>query len=303
MKSLAVIVPTNHPYAFFECMNDSIKHLAPLRRFVRVAFCFCFQSPWTEQKIGIARKSVEDAGFDFLFVLLPAQEAPASMFMLRNEAARLAPDADYYLFADDNMMFVPKGTTKYPGGSAARYLDCIEYMDEIPECGAVMCEGSLGGDVQKRQIRPTTSGLISTTRGLFFRNLHNGDLYLPKEVALRGGFEELMLAYRYFSMGMFTAKQFNNPTRHLNKTRVHDNVYRGHITDYEIIRENAELAIRSTYDDPTWTLDSRRMPRRLLEMYREAGGAPDAFQTSCSMCGGAVRSEKFWRDYPTRKDI
>lgn len=294
---LGIILPTNNPKSFFEYAFNSFKHLKKMTEFGHIKVLFNFQPPWDDSKINLTLDSLlSECKIDSV-VNFSNQESPASMFRLRGDAAALWPEADFYMFADDNMVYSERGTAKYPSPSWERYEQCIEYMMTFPSCGILQCEGSLGGDVQKMQIRPSTSGLISTTRGLFFRNVNGGNLYSPEAMKLAGGMEETVLGFSLMERGFFFAKQFNNPTQHKQKSRIYDNTEQNHITNYDLLHRNAERYIRERYDADSWTHDSRKVPKKLWELFKQAGGDEKAFGDLCKTCGNEVPSEKYWRNY------
>lgn len=293
---LGIILPTNNPQHMFEFFLPSLQHLSELSDIATILINFN-GSAWDKKRIGLAIGQIGAAGFKSKYIIEPKDLSEAPLLRYRNDAAALAPQSDYYMFADDNLVFTI-GTKAYPGNSALRYGEVLSYLEEFKNCGIVMCEGSLGGDIQKRQIRPSDNGLISTTRGLFFRNTTKGKSFYPEEtLGLVSGMEESIIGFWLIEQGYFMAKQFNNPTQHKNKSKIFANVPKAGIHDIELLLDNAYRWIRERYCDSAWTHDSRRPPKGLYKMYAEAGGDSMAFKDYCSMCHGEIKSEKYWRNY------
>ena len=287
-QQLGIILHTNNPTEYFAVAHPSMCHLVPMLSVVNVALLFNFQPPWTPTQIVQVYEDLERMRFEVAHVYSRPKPI-VSTYKLRHDAAALKPTVDWWMYCDDNLCFAAEGTPAYPGGSAVRYLEVLDYFNTFPNCGVVMCEGSLGGHAAKRQIRPTTNGLISTARGLFFRNTTGGQLHTTEEYRLKGGMGEIAPAYRLMSEGYFLAKQFNNPTRHLHKHRLSDDVPATHVTNYEkVIKPNAERYIRDVYDDPEWTLEQRYIPDTVKASYRLHGGDGRAFE----------RPSPYWREYP-----
>ena len=123
-----------------------------------------------------------------------------------------------------------------------------------------MCEGSLGGSVQKREISSTKVGLFATTRGLILRNIGLGKIVRGTKHLL-GGLEESIFCYHLIEEGYYPAKQFNNPT--LNKNYSGVNKEGSFIHDEKVWDKNCAGYIRDRYDDPNWDYQKKRLPRAL----------------------------------------
>ena len=288
MQKLGIILHTNNPEEYFAVAGPSITWLRPMLKKVQVHFLFNFQPPWTKKELTMEGVRLVNMGFGMDYVFSRPRERPVSTYKLRHDAAALLPDADWWMYCDDNLQFQKDGTACYPGGSAERYLQVIEYFNSFANCGVVMCEGSLGGAHAKYQIRPTLNGLIATSRGLFYRNTTGGKLHPGKEYKILGGMGETAPAFRLMSEGFFIAKQFNNPTRHLHKHHFRDELPKDHVTNYhKVIKPNAERYIRELYGDPDWTHELRYLPRKVKEMYKAAGGDMTIYQ----------RPNSYWKDY------
>lgn len=289
MTHLGIIIPTNQPTEFFSVMHDTLVHLSPMLKQIRVSLLMTFQPPWTKTQMQQVEARCAFLGLGFRSVFYRHKKgSTARMAHLRNAAAELLPQANWYMLADDNLRFMAHGTPCYAGGSAERYLQVIHYLNAFVNCGTVMCEGSLGGAAARLSIRPTKVGLIATARGLFFRNM-GVPLYTTQECALLGSLEETYPAFRMMAQGMFVAKQFNNPTRHLHRHSFRDvGLPPTHITNYaHVIKPNGERYVREVYDDPHWTHNGRYFPNAVWEAYKANAGDMAAFH----------RPSWYWRDY------
>jgi hypothetical protein len=150
-------------------------------------------------------------------------------------------------------------------------------MDAFENCGYVMCEGSLGGSIQKLMIKPTSAGLVSTQRGIFFRNLnkHGKNVWPADCLNIPGTCEETIICYDIISKGYFPAKQFNSPTQHRDKIKVEPNKNKGTIHDLDTLQKGAIKYIREKYKTSTWTNDTRFFPKELIQQYLKSGGDPE----------------------------
>lgn len=288
-KKLGIILHTNNPDEYFKYAGPSLTWLRPMLKKVEVHLLFNFQPPWTPRMAAAEEERVAGMDFGVRHVFSRPKGPIVSTYKLRHDAAALLPEADWWMYCDDNLEFRKDGSLNYPEGSAVRYLQVLDYFNTFPNCGVVMCEGSLGGSHAKYQIRPTLNGLIATQNGLFFRNTTGGKLHPGAEYKILGGMGETAPAFRLMSEGFFIAKQFNNPTRHHNRHYFSDtDKPDNHVTNYEkVIKPNAERYIRELYGDPEWTHEGRYIPRKIKEMYLAAGGDVQAF----------ARPSKYWKDY------
>lgn len=261
------LIPTNNPDALFSYFLRRID----LLRSDLFKLLIVFQPPWDEEGIQLFVKSCKmDIAYDFIQL---GKNNAVSMVDLRNRCAMLDRGVDYYVIADDNFLFT-RGTPQYPFDSLARYLHVIQYMDTFKKCGYVMCEGSLGGSLQKLKIQPTKSGLVSTQRGIFFRNIQKdfGNVWPDDSLHILGGCEETIVCYDLIAKGFFPAKQFNNPTQHKDKTAVVFGKNTGTIHCFDLLMKGAIQYVRNRFGDKNWTNDTRRFPAGLLKQYLLNGG-------------------------------
>ncbi len=252
-KQVGIVFPSNNPEHAFDIFAPSVKHIKDCG--IHWKLLGVFQPPWTEKLI---REFTNLIQMDYHWQSEIAKRCP-SMCHLRNQAIQFDTHLDYYMFQDDNTMF-SSGTTKYPRSSGERFNEVIQYLEDNPKCGVVMCEGSLGGAQRGYEIQPYPGGLIATTRGLFFRN--TGKIYPSGMWKLAGGMEESIAAFYAIEKGYYIAKQFNNPTRCMHRHKPNESAP-GSIHDPDVTDANVVAYIRERWNDPTWTHESRRLPRGL----------------------------------------
>lgn len=269
-------IPSNNPESFFNILLPSIEHLKELKGEDgenEITFYLIAQRPWSDIDISLASMAVISEGFNFEYTYVVNQEKP-SMFHLRSIGIVKSLNTDYFLMMDDNFRFT-SGTPKYAASSGKRYLQCINYLQKYSNCGFVMCEGSLGGNIQKWEISSTITGLFATTRGIVFRNI-GADYLCRKTPRLIGGLEESVFCYHIIEEGYYPAKQFNNPTQHKDKAKKGE--VKSIIHDQSIWEDNCQWYIRSRYDDPQWTHSSKRWPIGLKKKFLEVGGIKEVFE-------------------------
>lgn len=258
---VGVLLPTNNPRAMMDYFCASLRHLDGLQKHFK--FLINFNGPkWDPIAVAQVMVRFDLNRFEATYCLDPTESAEPSMFALRAACADLDLACDLFMFVDDNLKFT-YGTEHYPRNSATRYKEVIDYMSKFGNCGSVQCEGTLGGSGWGFDIRPTTNGLVATTRGLFVRNAFS-HLFTPEERALKGTLEETCAVYRLVHAGYYHAKQFNNPTQHKEKKK-HGPDAPG-IHNDKLIAANGLRHIRETYGDPDWTHDGRKFPKSMRSM-------------------------------------
>lgn len=263
------ILPTNSPDSLFRYFLKNIEII----NWDQFELLIVFQPPWTQCKID---KWINLCPIKVKYKFI-TPDKPVSMMDIRNQCALLDKSCDYYVLADDNFLF-SKGTKKYPYDSLTRYKEVILYLEKYKNCGYVMCEGSLGGSIQKRNIKPTKAGLVSTQRGIFFRNVmeHDKNIWPQDSIDIPGTCEETIVCYDLIEKGYFPAKQFNNPTQHKDKVKIEKNKNKGTIHCFDTLYEGAIQYIRNKYDSTNWTNDTRFFPKKLIKLYMENGGCREA---------------------------
>jgi len=269
---LSINLPTNNPSDYFKILEPSLIHLTSLLDYCTVEFSFIFQRPWSNTEVKRAKRNILNNGFIFKMNTATAKKKP-SMTHLRNIGIINSPGADFYMLIDDNHKF-GSGTPKYSIDSGIRYSQCLIYMNHFPRCGFVMCEGSLGGSVQKLEISSTPVGLFATTRGLILRNIGAYKIF-GNTSHLIGGLEESIACYHIIEKGFFPAKQFNNPTYPVNNHGVDNNSI---IHNEKIWNDNCAKYIRNRYQDQNWDYQKRKWPKGLKKWFIRNGGDERIFK-------------------------
>lgn len=140
------------------------------------------------------------------------EEDPCRMAHLRQSAALLKPESDYYMFVDDDLEFVP-GVGK--PGSAAKYLAAFDYMEANPKCGSLGQYGEFGSISYGHDIRPDPIGKIAATaKGLMLRNVWAGHIFPPEVLEMGGPYEEMAAIIHLNLNGYYYAKQFKVPSKY-----------------------------------------------------------------------------------------
>jgi len=269
---LSINLPTNNPDDYFNILDPSLVHLTSLLDYCAVEFSFIFQRPWSNEQVKRAKGSILDNGFIFKMNGATAKKKP-SMTYLRNMGIITSPGANFYMIIDDNFKF-KSGTPKYPIDSGIRYSQCLEYMKHFPNCGFVMCEGSLGGSIQKLEISSTQVGLFATTRGLILRNIGVYKIF-GNTSHLLGGLEESIACYHIIEEGFYPAKQFNNPTINSNMGKPDGGKF---IHSQEIWNQNCAKYIRNRYQDQNWDYQKRKLPKGLKKWFIKNSGDKRIFK-------------------------
>ena len=270
-SSVGIIMPTCNPEIVFDRFLPSVEHITELNK--TAEFLINFNGPmWHSQQIIEVVWRLQEYGFIVRHKYTGNWDKPVQVLKMREQCAEMWPEADLYLFIDDDFKFVGD-TNKYPFSSGQRYLHSIDYMTRFPKCGLVNTKSFLGGTPQKLKIVPTVHDMVATNQGLLLRNMkhHKFLLALPELKEIRGGLEEQTMAYLRIEHGYFCAKMMNCPTIHRT----------GKLSDWDddntdfhnvgVIDENLAGWIRNRYD-PNWDYQHRRLPPKLIEMYKANGG-------------------------------
>ncbi len=259
---VAFVVPTHQPEELHSMFIRSLPHLIPIREYLTI--CLTFNGPlWTKAAQTCALNEIQEfQGFSVRATQRPFHALPY-MIGLRQAAADLMRDADLYLFGDQNLVFT-NGTPMYRQSSGFRYLQAIQFMERNSDCAYVMCMGSLGGAAWGTKIKPTTVGMVATSRGLFVRNCYDGQLFPKDSLKIPGALGESVATYHALEWGgwKWGARQFNNPTRHKLHKFVANNA-ESPLHSLTSRRDGAERYIQNRYADPDWTHNSQRFPKGL----------------------------------------
>lgn len=206
-KSLSLILPINKVGNVFSDVFSpgSIAELQRLNEFVDVAMLLVAQGAFDEAAQARAIAAFESAGLEIRVAVQP-EENPCRMARLRQIAALLKPESDYYMFMNDYMEFC--------AGSTAKYIAAIEYMEKNPTCGSLGNYGHFGSVSYGDEIRPDAIGKIAATaKGLMIKNVFEGRIFPDEVVEMPGPYEEMAAIIWLNLNGLYYAKQFKVPTK------------------------------------------------------------------------------------------
>lgn len=264
-------MPTHDPDLTFRKLLPSVRYITELTDCATWLINFNGLI-WNSHKIKAAVKWLEDYGFKVNWTYTGLWGKPIKVLNMREQCAAMLPNADLYLFIDDDFRFVEK-TDMYPFSSGQRYLHSIDYMTRFPKCGVLNTKSFLGGTPQKLKIIPVKDDMVATGQGLFLRNMrpHEFNLWPDYLQDMRGGLEEQTACYIRSELGYFTAKQMNNPTVHITGKLSNWN---GQLDDFHntgVIDANLAGWIRKRYS-PEWAYQKKRIPPKLWQIYLDNGG-------------------------------
>jgi len=270
-SSVGIIMPTCNPGIVFDRFLPTVEHITELNKTAK--FLINFNGPrWDAATMLPVVYGLQNYGFDVRYDYTGNWDKPIQVLKMREQCAEMWPEADLYLFIDDDFKFVG-GTNKYPFSSGQRYLHSIDYMTRFPKCGLVNTKSFLGGTPQKLKIKAAKHGMVATGQGLFLRNMskHGFGLWPEELQEMRGGLEEQSACYVRIERGYYVAQQFNNPTIHIT----------GRLSDWDdkpdnfhntgVIDDNLAGWIRNRYQGD-WDYQHRKVPDRLWRMYLGNGG-------------------------------
>jgi hypothetical protein len=265
VRRLGIAIPSNNPDAMLGLLVPTLPDLVAGLENVEIRLLMTLQEPWTSGYLAQLYDATKRVGISIGWNYQPA-ESPPRMCFLRQMAINCDAICDIYMIADDNMQFSP--------GSGQRYAHVLDYFASFPGCGLVQCHRSDPFHVGNC-IGPTSNGLITTAKGLFFRNISYGQFWPLAMWDYPASLEETVGGYRILDRGYFPARQYNNPTRHTIH-RIGDDET---LHSRTLIEKYGEHWVRETYHDPTWTHESERFPKVL--QVRAFGNAkfPISFST------------------------
>lgn len=278
---IVLLIPTNKQDVLFDyaLSFDGLRSMSELFERHECIFSLSLQPPFTEQDVVDIQRRCREAGAKASCVFV-AQESPPRMSFLRQSAANLHPDADFFVWWDDNMMGT-FGTDMYPRWTGARMLEAFNYLERFPRCGILNMEGPRGGNYSEWKIKPSNARWW-TSRGLIYRNAFSGSLYHDGAMEVKGAFDDVMPGFKLVEAGYYCAKQFNNPTRHCLRTNIGKEMSPRDfgMHDQALNRSQGEAFLANYYDEIGWTHLEKvpgtssgfKPPVRLLEAYYKNGG-------------------------------
>lgn len=266
---LSINVPSNNPESYLRYFAPTITNLRSMFKTCDINVCIVAQPPWSKKMLKKEKHRLAQLGFGMKWVMEEARANP-SMNRLRRLGLSLDNKADYFMIADDNLVF--KKSEKL-GTSGKHYARCLKYLEAYPACGLVQCEGSLGSAPQGQNIFSGGSNSYWTCYGLILRNIGVKQIMPKKLDKLVSGCEESVMVWHIIEKGFYPAKQFMNPTSQAEKKRSCDG-HKSTIHDTILHRGNNEAYINERYCDGSWAWAKKRFPKGIPKMYADAGGDP-----------------------------
>lgn len=271
---VGIVCPSINPKSFFERTATSIHHIKEIAPYS--TFLIHMQGEWNHDDRDVAEGILGAHGFASKFVYTGGFSKPVPMAKIRQRAADLDKDVDYYLSIDDDFKFSP-GTKCSGGSSGQRYLEALHFLERYRSCGTVMCRGFFGGSPYGKKIIPRLHYHYKTASGIIWKNmLKSGkdyNLYPEDITALRGGCEETLATYRRIEDGYWAASQHNNPTA--NKEGDWRNASGDDAVAPQVIADNAGRYIRERYNSPGWYFSAKLKKCPALPLYNLHGGIPE----------------------------
>lgn len=297
-STLGILIPTNQPEIMFNfLLSDesllSLKSVAPY-----ATFLINFQSPWTESSIESCVSRLKAAGFSVKYCYNSytiAKRGHVPFNNIRNDCAKLMPEAKYYLLMDDDMISLPRKKINISHGD--QIVAALKYMEMNPKCGVISLERKVNEAVVNNQykgikllgkILPVFGALCETSCGLIVRSATDQSPYnlFPKgSLDLVGwGEEMIILSYRYW-LGYYYAKLYGASCLHKeNKTSDVEEASSGSkvltgIKKYgwgvRIAIENNYKYIKTHYNDK-FSMESNDYDNIMnMEKYLSNGGIPN----------------------------
>lgn len=237
-------------------------------------WCWCvnFNGPWRDNDVSAIQKGLRQLfpRGDFRTIRPGDYGHPPPMSRIREDTARLAPDATVYLLVDDDFVF--------RNGVSAAYARILSYMRN-GKCGVVMAAGHFGGWHSGNKIVRVSNVCWWTNRGLFLRNVGKkggaGWRFCPPPYNLVGPFEEVRACFTRFARGYYGAKLFNVPVHHraiaidtpekFLKGNERKGRYDADVDMHNPKFDDVTRHVRALYDDPTWKY-GHSLPRALRQM-------------------------------------
>jgi hypothetical protein len=255
MKKLAICLVSNRPDVLRSRWLATLPKLDRLRDRFDVGFSFQLQWPITHDLV----KELEKLGPVDLHP--PHPGSPFNWYPYR-EAACENVDAEYYLSTDDDFKF--GGTTPSGWSCADRYIDAIEWMDRHPSFGALAMKSFLGGASFGRDVVPAQREIFSMGSGILLRHIGTPWRFADPIFNVAGALDDLASVYSRIERGSFAARTFNVPVSRLPTKKVkRGSVHEAYDEDW-IYKYGLGRTIRERYNDPSWTFDSWKLPKGLV---------------------------------------
>lgn len=249
---LGFALPTNSPRVMKEILLPSLENALALRDVC--TWLINFQPPYTAKEISEVVSTFESYGFRVRhtyteYDMGKAYSGYVPVIKMRNDAARLMPEAQIYALIDDDMAF-KSGTEKCYKNGGEQYLDAVRYMLEFDKCGIVLFRNRRVS-VPIHLTRPVSiTEPYYTGRGMFLRRLDDCLVAPIDSEWVLGGDEENLVAGARLIQGYYPAEVHGTRVfhhEHRQKLKVEGNkVY--HWINPEVLEDNSTAYIRQNYN-------------------------------------------------------
>ncbi|QIG71368.1 hypothetical protein EVB94_261 [Rhizobium phage RHph_TM40] len=283
MANVLVTLITNRPDISSERWIGTIGKLSKLSEYHDMTYSILLQPPFTVEDCDKVRSRVVEALGPKNQVVVEHFINPPGPFNFRtarNQAMLNVPylnTFDYVLITDDDFKF--SGPTPKGYDSWERYHQAIKYLDENRRCGGVLIKGMFGSppvDKGGNEVSKVHDEYYSTNRGILHRNVMKYDnvdwIYSNECFDYPSALEDAAACFSRIELGYYYARIWKSPTTPLPVKQTcaddipDDNIYSRHMVNEVGIGK----AIRERYDDPTWEVDQKRMPKKLNNLKLEA---------------------------------
>lgn len=250
-QTLGLCLSTNNSKCIKQFMLPSLSNMVEL---VDVTtWLINFQPPYTKDEIDEVVSTIKSYGFSIKYTYNEYDTSNnVPMCKIRNDTAKLMPEALIYGIVDDDMSFSGP-SPKCSKTSGQQYLDAVRYMIDHKKCGVVIFGGQLFKKIPTHHIG--ISNLDNTyinSKGLFFKNLQDSDIWIAPTDSewVVGADEEKIAAACRLAKGLYPAKMRACRTRHYEniKKRGTDGSSTYSWDKFDIVEDNATKYIRTHYN-------------------------------------------------------
>jgi hypothetical protein len=128
-------------------------------------------------------------------------------FSIRQDSLNMAGDAEYIFVGDDDF--------KFNEGSSEVINECINYMWNNNDCGAILLGANFGEEGAKHgdEVYITNNGHLNTNRGIILRN-NRKELMVNAFHAL-GAMEDSIISFTCLLDGYYVARRLHVPIDHI----------------------------------------------------------------------------------------
>lgn len=254
---LCICLPTCKPHVFIKYWLPSISNLESAKDILTI--CINFQHPWDKKKAQFAVDKIRNLGFKCV-ASFNEYNIPGKGYIpfnkIRNDAAKLCPDALFYVLTDDDFSYRGPSASA-PKTAGDQYIDIVHYMLSHRNCGMTIIGGSMIRKIPKNHIAPVSMNThITNLKGIVVRDMREFGFKLFPEDSLElfGAGEERILAASRLSKGMYIAKMGFGRTHHYEiqrKQDVQNGIEMFNWDTRDIIDSNINKYIRDNYGAKT----------------------------------------------------